>query len=263
MVFKNISRYPLILRKNELENTQASQEYTVRLAIIFKIILITVFCFYPNLNGQILKTVNLSFTQITQNSQKSDVVNGHIYYDGMKTTVKVNQPISQWLILTGNTIVLYYPEDHRVLEIQSQSPVSLPFFQAFTSIVKLDYGLTELGFNLAKNEIKGDTLLAYWQPPVDARKVLGYFVLALEKNKILFSEFTTAKGEKIAKTIYSNHFMYSGSYFPLEIVTIQYAKKDSTVEKILYTDPVFNAPLPAEIAIFTIPPSIKREVIKW
>jgi hypothetical protein len=213
--------------------------------------------------SQTLKTINLEFTRTTEYENTKEIVKGNIYYDGTKTTVKTIEPLSQWMILEENKILLYYPDEEQAIRIKSKNPTNLPFFQTFVGVVKEDYGLSELGFKLEESEIKGDTLFFYWSPPENAQKFLSQITLALENNKIVFTEVKDPHGKTAGKIIYENHFLYGTTNFPLEITTIKYSKTDTIIEKIVYSNPVFDKPLPPQVVNFNIPKEIKIKELEW
>lgn len=231
-----------------------------------KIILTLISIFFVLLPSwaQTIKTISVEFTRTVKSNNIIEEIKGSIYYDTTRTTLEVTYPINQWMILKRNTIFIYYPDEKKAIEITSQSPATLPFFQSFVGVVKEDYGLSDFGYTLKRNEVKGDTLFAYWDPPEKVKKVLGQFVLGFTENKIVYTESRYAEGKAMLKATYQDHIKYEVTYFPLKITIIQYLENDDfTIEEVIYNNPIFDKPLPPKVANFKIPPYIKIQKIEW
>ncbi|MEM2175364.1 MAG: hypothetical protein QXI58_07070 [Candidatus Micrarchaeia archaeon] len=214
---------------------------------------------------QSFKNITAEFTRtITKKEIVEEFVKGRIYYQApQRIILKVIKPVNQWIVLEDTIMLIYYPNEQKAFRFHSKNPFSLPFFQAFVSVVTDDFGLPKVGFSLTKSEIKGDTLLTYWEPPKQIKKILGNTIIGLTKNKLLFVEIRDTKGRKLAKTTYSNHFQYGKNFFPLEITSVVYEKDSFTIEKVVYTNPQFNVPLPKEVVNFKIPDNIEIKEIEW
>jgi len=214
--------------------------------------------------GQTVKIITVDFTRTVIEKKSDEVVKGHIYYQAPKKIVlKVTEPVNQWMVFEGNTLFIYYPNELKAFRFISKNPFSLPFFQVFVGVVKDDFGLSEAGFSLTKSAVKGETLLTYWKPPKQAKKILGNAIVGLAKDKLVFVEMQDAKGKKLMKTSYSNHFQYGKTSFPLEITSVMYKKDSSTVEKVVFANPQFNVALPQEVVNFKIPANVEIKEIEW
>lgn len=219
--------------------------------------------FLTSAYSQSIHSIQFEFQQIIKRQHESEIVVGYLFYSGQKTTLKIVNPINQWIVFEKNRTLLYYPDLHRAIEIKSQNPVTLPFFQAFAGIHNIDAYLTELDYTLEKSEMRGDTLFSFWCPPAEAKKVIGYYIVAITKDKIIYSKIQDIRGNILAKSNYLNHLTYKGSQFPLEIITTQYVANDSTVEHIRFSNPVFNELLPADVTEFKIPLGTDIKVVEW
>lgn len=215
--------------------------------------------------SQKIEIIDVQFTRtITENANK-DIVKGNIYFQSQdnKVILKITEPLIQWMVIEGNAMLIYYPVEQKAFRFTSKNPLSLPFFEAFLGVMQDDFGLSTAGFKLARNEIKGDTLLTFWEPPKETTKVLGNTIIGLIKDKLVFVEIQNSRGKKIAKTTYSNHIQFGQSFFPLEIVTKKFHHVIPTTEKVTYTNPQFNIPLPYEILSFKIPADIEIKESQW
>lgn len=214
--------------------------------------------------GQIARSMSVEFTQITIKGASREAVKGNIYYQAPKRVVlKVTEPVYQWMVLERNTMLIYYPNEQKAFRFSSENPFSLPFFQAFVGVLKDDFGLSEAGFTLARNEMKEDTLLTYWKPPKQAKNILGNTMIGLARDRLVFVEVQDAKGKTLVKTTYRNHFQYGEVFFPLEIASVQYQGSSSIIEEVTYANPQFNVTLPQEIVDFRIPLGIEVKEIEW
>jgi len=214
--------------------------------------------------GQTVKTISVEFIKTVREGNSKEVVKGSIYYQAPdKIILLIREPIKQWMLLEGKLTTLYYPDERRAIQITGWSSTSLPFFQAFLGGMKEDYGLSELGYKLEGNEIKGDTLVTHWNPPEKLKGRLGEITLAVAANEIIYVESRDPGGQITAKVQYSNHIQYGAVYFPLQIVTTRYSRGDTTSERVVYGEPLFDKPLPPEIRNFKIPSGVKIEGTKW
>ena len=229
------------------------------------IILFMLFPFCPDgVYGQILKNMSVAFTRTITKEASEEAVKGFIYYQAPKKIVlKVIEPVKQWMVFEGKTMLIYYPNEHRAFRFTSENPFAVPFFQAFTGAVREDFGLSEAGFTLFRNEMRGDTLFTYWEPPKQAKKFLGNTVTGLAKDRLVFMEVQDAEGKRLVRTTYHKHVKHGEAFFPLEVVSVQHQENGSVVEKIAYANPQFDVALPQEVMNFRIPMDAEVTEIKW
>jgi outer membrane lipoprotein-sorting protein len=193
-----------------------------------------------------------------------EITSGSIYYQKPGgIVIKVKDPIDQWMVLEGDTMLIYYPTDSTAFRFHSDNPFSLPFFQLFVGMGNTDLGLSKAGFTLDRNEVRHDTLITYWKPPEQAGKSLGNAIVVLVENKLVFMELQNAKGKTLTNIAFNDHLQYRGTYFPLEITSVEFEDSDSTVETVVFHNPQFNVELPPEVINFKIPQGIEVEEIEW
>jgi hypothetical protein len=212
----------------------------------------------------VINNSTVGFKRNLKHKETEEIIEGLLYYQfPEKVLVSVKNPIVQLIYFEDNEIFIYYPEDSLAFKFVSPYPVSFSFFQTFLNVMKEDFGVCGRGYSLLNNEIKKDTLITYWKPPVDLSETIGNLKLVFVENRIISSELKKTNGEFLLETFYSQHFNYGEYYFPLEINSVLFADKDTLFEKISYKNPVFNDSLPEEVVNFKIPPGIKIEEIKW
>ncbi|HID93979.1 MAG TPA: hypothetical protein EYP60_07770 [bacterium (Candidatus Stahlbacteria)] len=221
--------------------------------------------FYSASLPQSSQTIQVQFERQYSEKSLKETVKGNIYYQAPgRITVVVTYPVKQWMIFEGKQLIIYYPDDKQAFQINAQFPISLPFFEALIGVVKIDYGLTDIGYVLSNYKTRADTLFTYWSPSKKkTSKALGEFTLAYVSDKIVYAELKKRDGTTISKSFYKNHIRCGTTYFPLEIYTIRYTKKDSTFEKVVYTNPQFDKSFPPEVTNFKIPTNVKIEEINW
>lgn len=228
------------------------------------LLFIILYCCNQSLYSESLKTIIVNFARRLKENNSEEMVKGIIYYQAPKKIVlNVTEPLHQWMIFEDNILFIYYPKEQKAFQIYSKNPFMLSFFQAFVGIIISDFGLSEKGFFLIKSEKKGDTFITYWKPPKEKEKMLGNIIVGMIEEKLVFIEIQDVKGKKFIKTTYNNHFRYNNTFFPLEIISIKYEKKDSVVEKVIYENPRFDVPLPKEIVDFKIPNNIDVKRVEW
>ena len=209
------------------------------------------------------QTIQVEFTRIADRKNRKEIAKGKIYYDGTKTTLKVYEPLNQWMILDASSVLIYYPDHKQAIKINSNNPTTLSFFQVFIGIVKEDFGLSQLGYTVRESKFKGDTLFVYWNPPKITAKIISEFILGLYRDKIVFTEAKGTDGNAIGRTTFHNYLTYGAMHFPLEMKMMKFAENDTTIEEIVYFNPIIDQPLPAEVVNFAVPPEIKVEEMAW
>lgn len=229
-------------------------------------IFILLFVLLPEISivrSQTFKTVKMEFTRTIERDNRQETSSGSIYYNSTKTILKITEPIIQWILMTGDSLLIYYPNEKQALLMKCENPATLPFLNMFVGVVKENFGLGELGYGIIKNEMKGDTLFTYWAPPTTRRKFMGPVVLALLKNKLVLSESQNPQGKTILKTIYQNHISYRTKNFPLQMTVFQFSEQGTIIENVTFVNPLFDQPFPIEIENFCIPQDVIPEEIEW
>lgn len=232
--------------------------------IILAFIVVQYSFFISNMYPQEIETISVNFTRIIETEGNKELIKGNIYYQTPKKIVlSVIDPVLQWMVLDGNVLLIYYPNERKAFQIKNENPFSLPFFEVFLGINKDDFGLSEIGYSLSHNETKSDTLFTYWKPPEQAKNTLGDISVGLVENKLVLIEIENAKKKKLAKSTYYNHVRYNNSFFPMEIVTVRNLKKSSIYEKVVYNNLQINVPLPNEVLTFKIPADVEIKESQW
>jgi outer membrane lipoprotein-sorting protein len=139
----------------------------------------------------------------------------------------------------------------------------MPFFVVFIGCMQEDFGLGILGYTLARHEKKGSILTSFWRPPKNLVKLLGETILVHDANRLVRVEYRSPKGTLLREGIFNRHTLFGGYYFPLEISISSKSTQESTLEKVTYIDPRFNAALPAAVKDFKLPPGVQVKEVDW
>lgn len=209
-------------------------------------------------------TLSLEFERKVVQSDATEVTKGTAYYQAPKRVfIEVQDPISQIMLIDGRIMLIYYPVEQKAFRIEAKGPIPMPFVQSILSVMKDDYGLTEMGYTLAKHEKKGDTLYTYWDPPRKLRKHLGEFILGTANGFLVYAETRQPKGKATAKSFYKKHTELAGKHFPLEVRSEIYDGSNVTEEYVIYSDVEANIPLPDRVVDFKLPDSISVKEVEW
>jgi outer membrane lipoprotein-sorting protein len=214
--------------------------------------------------SQEIENISVEFTRMLKKETSEEVIKGTFYYQKNKRIIfKITEPIGQWIVLEGNAMLIYYPNDDKAFRYSGKNPVSMPFFQTFVTLSSEDWGLSKLGYTIGGSESRGDTVWVHWKPPKNGESPSGEFVTALKEDRIVLTELKDAKGKTLIQTTYGDHVNFYSQSFPLRIKSFLFSNNGFSMESLTYSSPVFNKPLPGEILNFTLPRNIKIEDVKW
>jgi outer membrane lipoprotein-sorting protein len=211
-----------------------------------------------------IKTLVVDFEKSRIEGCREETAAGTIYYDASgNLTIATHSPLDQIMVLSGNELLIYYPEEKKAQRLAQTTLFPFPFFQSFLGVVKEDYGLTELGYRLISHETRGDTLVTLWQPVKQVRQKLGDLTLSHFKTRIVSVEMYAVDGSLSSRAKYEDHVKYGLWYFPLRIATERYGKTDTVYESVRYSNPQFDIPLPDSVINFNMPPGIDIQELSW
>jgi outer membrane lipoprotein-sorting protein len=212
--------------------------------------------------AQKLDTISLKFQRKLVQSNSTETVKGVAYYQAPhKVFIEVRDPVNQIMLINDGVMLIYYPAEKKAFRIKAKGPIPMPFIQTILSVMKDDYGLTEMGYTLAKHEKKGDTLYTYWDPPDELKKQMGKFVLGTSNGMLVYAE--ARKEKATAKSFYKKHIELAGRHFPLEVRSKVVEGRRRTEEFVSYSDVKLNIPLPDKAVNFQIPDSVPIKEVDW
>lgn len=210
------------------------------------------------------RSLAVNFSREFAEYDSKEEATGTIYYlPPHKLTVVVEEPIDQWMIFDRQKLEIYYPDERKALRFTSSQPFQLSFFQAFLGVLDEDYGLGDIGYILVHRSKNGDTVATTWKPPKKLAKVLGDFTLVHEGQRIIRAESRRADGTVSSRCLFTDHYPYGNTYFPLTIITKRFFETDTSVERISFANPRFDLELPQDTIYFSLPDDVTIEESEW
>ena len=214
--------------------------------------------------SQKLDTLSLKFERKTVQDDSTEIVKGIAYYKApQRVFIQVQEPINQIMFIDQKVMLIYYPVEKKAFRIKTKGPIPMPFVQTILSVMKDDFGLTEMGYTLAKHERKGDTLYTYWDPPDKLKKNVGKFILGTTNGVLVYAEAREPKGEVAGKSFYKKHTELAGKYFPLEIRSEIHDGSKCIEEHVSYSDVKLNISPPDGTVNFKLPDSVPVKEVEW
>jgi outer membrane lipoprotein-sorting protein len=206
-----------------------------------------------------------SFSRVFENSARQDSIAGEFYYiQPSRLYLEVDYPVHQVMVIDNvrNLTTIYYPDRKRAFQLQGEVPASLPIISGILSALQPDYGLSALGFEIYDQEIKGDTLLAYWRHPEDDGS-LGEFTLARSDGRLLRAMLTLPETEGTATTRFLDFLTQGTRTIPVLIETETENFLGSASERLFFEDVQVNPDIPADVMEFRIPDGVTVEQKNW
>jgi hypothetical protein len=214
--------------------------------------------------AQPLETISASFEREFTQGDLTEALSGLLYCQlPDKVTLRVMSPVNQWILFEKNLTTIYYPEDKTAFRITSRISPYPPFAQSLAAAQEADYGLSHIGYRPTDYEVRGDTIISYWTPPKSLVRLLGETVLKIHENKIIYIESRSAGGKVMRRSLNIRHECLKGTHFPTEILTTEYFKEDSTVERVSFSHLVIDSLLPQEVMSFCVPSDAVVREVEW
>ena len=230
---------------------------------LFRLILLSLLISYPS-GSQAVEDITADFTLETAGSVSEGIVHGQIYYlSPEKTIIRVTNPILQWNVFEGSTLLIYYPQDRRAFRFISRNRLLIPFSYSFIGIVKEDFGLADAGFRFLKTETRAGTLISTWEPPRQVKNHIGHVVVGLQGEQPVLFEIYDPKGDLSVQVTYGDYFESGFLRFPGRVTVAQRRGEEQVVEVYLYHNYRINAGVPPEVSDFSLPDEIEVEEIYW
>ena len=228
---------------------------------------ITIILFCTNAFSTI-ENISVKFMQNIINPNESTITEGKIYsiIDEKKIYLKIDIPITQYMIISENETFIYYPDDNKALHYDSTFDNALPFFQVFINIAKNnEISYSNIGFEIEKNIVDNDTLITIWKQSNKSKKSsLGNIQVGLFEDRLEFIRIKNKKKKIISTMNFDKYTSYEGKEFPLKIKITQYFKERvSSYEIITFDKLEINTDFNSELEIFSIPKSTEIKEIRW
>lgn len=216
------------------------------------------------IESKVPDTLSLNFERKVAQGDSTEIIRGVAHYQSpQKLFIEVKHPINQIMIIDGETMLIYYPLEKKAIRYKTKTQIPIPFVQTIISIVKDDYGLTEMGYTLKKRKTEDNTVYTYWDPPRELKKHLGSFILGITNERLVYVEAKNPRGKTIAKSSYKKHIEIMGKFIPMEIHTDIYDETKIKAEDVLYSNVKLNIPLPDDVVKFKLPENISVKDVEW
>jgi hypothetical protein len=247
---------------SNIEESAESLEMIVRRSLLLLAFLSLLVCF--PLGSQTVEDISADFTLETAGGASRATVRGQVYYlPPEKTIVKVTDPVLQWNVFEGSSLLIYYPQDRRAFRFTSRNRLLIPFSYSFIGIVKEDFGLADADFQLLKTEARAGILISTWEPPRQVRNIIGHVVVGLQGEQPILLEIYEPKGELSVRVAYGDYFESGFLRFPGKATVVQKKGEEQVVEVYRYHNYRINGGVPPEVSGFSLPDGIEVKEIHW
>lgn len=217
----------------------------------------------PQAHPEELSSLRGHFERIFDDGQSVDSINGEFYYfDHSKIFFDIKYPLHQIMIIDNKITIIFYPSSRKAFRLESANPIVLPLIPGLIAAIKSDYGLSDIGFKLLNQEIKGDTIITFWSHP-ELKEKIGNYEIAEVNDHLVYSIYEAPDGLASNKTNFSKFISAKGFDFPTKIESEIYSRERYALEKVTLDDVEVNETIPAKISNFKIPESVQIEEKKW
>jgi hypothetical protein len=250
--------------KQEVNTMQKNHPVTMLFFFVFGIVTVSRMpAQNPTITPDNFSTLYGQFSRSVQENISSDSTRGEFYYlGGSNMFIEVHEPIHQIMTFTKKAMTLYYPESKKAFRFKSSNPMILPLVPGLKTAIRADYGLIEMGFKLADQEMHGDTLISYWFHP-KMRENLGAFKIVEVNDRLAYTEYEIPSLSIRNITTFSDHLDVSGMIFPTTIVSDISNAESFVIEKVKLWDLQANLTIPDHILTFSIPKDVDIVEKKW
>lgn len=176
--------------------------------------------------------------------------------------VEVTYPLHQLMHIEANITIIYYPELSKAFRLESANPVILPLVLGLLAAIRPDYGLSDLGFKLSRQEMRGDTVTALWTHP-KARNKIGEYRIAEMNDRLVYTRYESPDTRNHVKTNFTDYVNVSGIFFPTKISSEILNPAGHSLEKVIIEDLKVNPKIPNHIIKFKLPNDVSVEKKKW
>jgi outer membrane lipoprotein-sorting protein len=226
-----------------------------RFLSIFEILL---FLLTESLYGLKIENISTHFERTIDDGSSRRITSGMIYYiANQRTLIFVDKPVEQRMLISGDTLLIYYPNENQAFRFIGENPFVMPMIYPFVGIYKDDYGLSESGYKIDSSIVRTDTLIIYWNMPKVGNIMPGKVIIARTKSSTAFIEIRDKNNKLQMRTEFREYHKYAGAYFPSLVLSEQYQGKGKVTETIRLENPEFGGALPESAIDFKIPDNLK------
>jgi len=219
----------------------------------------------PALYAFAANTISGAFKLTVEQDGETDISSGNLYFSqNGALKIRVTDPLEQWMIFEGDTLTIYYPNENSGIKIPSmQGNVSLPIFQLAINASTDNIGLTEIGYELLKTSVVGDSVIAIWAPPVETRKVMGNLTSIYIRDSLKSLVSVKANGDTVLEQTYSDYISEKGRIFPCRIRSVNIDQDLTAIQSVIFEDVILGTELPEEAKVLIIPEDADLTTVQW
>ena len=201
--------------------------------------------------------LSVDFRKESWTSGEKEIVLGTVHHvPPHLTMISVNFPLVQKVLVDSSSMTIYYPEEGVAIRLPASGPLTLLFLQAFVGISDADFDLARLGFDLSRTEIRSDSLLTWWTPPITLSSTIGGAFTAFCKDRLAEVRFSDTNGKPLQRTRFREYTLHEGRAYPLSIELITYGS-ERKAEHFEFSNPAFDIDMPDSLVSLRLPPGVE------
>lgn len=200
---------------------------------------------------------NLTIESFTGDSMNNSISGFTVFDDKLNINLKIKGKINQEFIYAGDTMILYYPDEQKVLYFPHYNPMKFPVTHMILGS-KSNFNLSSLGYRFLKKEKVKDTLNTYWVPEKNPGKIWLHLKIVKKRLKSIIIE---KEGNILVKTLYEEYMEKGNFSIPTGVKSYSFLQKPVVKEYIKLSNIKFIAAFPESLKRTRIPSD--AEVEKW
>jgi outer membrane lipoprotein-sorting protein len=194
----------------------------------------------------------------------SEITKGLFFYSPEKIWLRITSPIVQYMDVTENSLIIYYPLSRKAFSISCDKGIAPPFISPFLGSLQKDFGLSKYGYRLDKYETRKDTIVSYWSPPPKTEIEMGQAIIKTKNDNIVCVITLNPYKQTEIRVVLENFAHATGKlFFPQIIHTIKNISGEKVNERTSLANLSFNTTIPDSILHFQVPDDAVVEDIEW
>lgn len=203
------------------------------------------------------------FTKISERNEVADTITSSFYFvDKPYMYILTRAPHYQIMVIDKNLTTIYYPKRQLAYRLKSENTPLLPAVNFLIIFFNAEEGLTNLGFQLEKQDIIGDTLISTWKLP-NSKKPIGKFQLIQVDDKLIEVTYTSPDTSVINLIDYKDFSTIDNLTFPMTIISETILPNEYSMETYRFKNIKIDLPIPEEYLNFSLPEKIKVVEKEW
>jgi len=195
------------------------------------------------------------------NMESSGVLN--YSYPG-KINIMVKTPINQEIRIEGTQMIILYPDRKKCFFSENDTPFPEPMTETIFSLLKPDYGLSEIGFVMKDVELIKDTTITHWEPEIKSESFISAIILKTFENRIYHIEILNEKNSVIQSVRVGNYTNVGFDFFfPDYIEDVKFDGDIRFIEKYFFNNFEVNQHLDKATFDLLPPQGYEVEELQW